>query len=481
MTHDGTRPSAALEPTRSPSDPTISDVGVGTSRVRRSVPSPESGERSILYKAAARLLMDSLDYEATLAAVAGLALPDMGAWSIVDVCERSGTMRRVAIVHPEPEMEKLTLRLVRSWPPQTEDPLGAPVVMRTGETQVVSKVSDAMLIEVARDQENLTLLRKLGIGSFVVVPLKARRKILGAITFVSRKKGRRYTDEDLVLAEDLASLGALAIERANLFEESQSARTLANERAEIAERHQKDLEQILEIQARLVRGFSHDVKNPLGAAQGYAMLLEEEIIDTLTPRQKQSVNRIGASIHSAIALIDDLVEYARSKIGDVRVQTESTNVGEIAGEILEEHRAQIEAAGLDATFELTWGLEPIWSDRARIRQILGNLLSNAVKYCDQGRVSMVVKAHAAGEAPWPGWWIAVAVADTGRGISEADQRLIFQEFARLEPATTQGTGLGLAISELMAEALGGHITLVSEVGKGSTFTLWLPTQEPLPA
>jgi signal transduction histidine kinase len=333
---------------------------------------------------------------------------------------------------------------------------------------------------VARDRENLAVLRKLGIGSLVVVPLTARRQVYGTITFVSRIRNRKYTEEDLGLAEDLAALGALAIERASLYEASQSARNLATDRAELAEHQHRHLEQVMEVQARLVRGFSHDVRNPLGAAQGYALLLEEEIIDTLTPRQKQSVKRIVASIHSALALIDDLVEYAKGKMGNLRIERAPAPIGEIAGEILEEYRAQIEAAGLSVQFQLPWDLAPIWSDRSRIRQILSNLLSNAVKYTHRGVVSVRVEGHAAGSAPWPGAWVSVAVADTGRGISEADQRLIFQEFARLEPATTQGSGLGLAISESMAEALGGRITLVSEVERGSTFTLWLPTQEPMP-
>jgi signal transduction histidine kinase len=445
---------------------------------RRAPVSTNSSQRSVLYKAAARLLMDSLDYESTLAAVAGLALPDIGSWSIVDLYERSGSMRRLAIVHPDAEMQKLTRRLVRSWPPQSENPHGAPVAMRTGETQVVSRVSDAMLIAVARDKDDLTLLRKLGIGSYVVVPLTARRQVLGAITFVSRMRGRTYTEDDLGLAEDLAALGALAIERANVYEESQSARSLATDRAEVAERQQRDLEQIMEVQARLVRGFSHDVRNPLGAAQGYALLLEEEIIDTLTARQKQSVRQIGASIHSALALIDDLVEYAKSKMGNVKIERSLTNVGELAEEILEEYRAQIEAAGLGVQFEVPWGLAPIRSDRARIRQILGNLISNALKYTEHGVVSVRVEAHPHG-APWPGGWIAVAVADTGHGIPQEHQRLIFQEFARLEPTTTQGSGLGLAISEWMAESLGARITLSSKPGLGSTFTLWLPLQEPI--
>lgn len=230
----------------------------------------------------------------------------------------------------------------------------------------------------------------------------------------------------------------------------------------------------MEIQARLVRGFSHDVKNPLGAAQGYAQLLEDGVVDSLTPRQATSVARIGASIRSALALIDDLVEYARTKRGLVEVHPGPTKVADPTSEIVEEYRAQIEAAGLGLDVELSTDIPVIQSDRIRIRQILGNLLSNAVKFTKEGRVTVRVQLRDGGAVQRPGKWIAVDVADTGHGIAEEDRDLIFQEFARLDPTATKGSGLGLAISKWIADSLDARITLASKVGEGSTFTLWLP-------
>ena len=435
-------------------------------RERERVKPSDSAPRSTFLGRATHLLMESLDYEVTLATVAGLALPELGAWSIVDIVQPSGSMRRLAIVHPDPEMQKRARLLQQSWPPQTEDQIGAPVVMRTRKTQVVSHVSDEMLVKFARDDENLEHLRKLGIASFLVVPLIVRGQVSGAVTYV-RASDHPYTQSDLGLADDLSYLSALAIEHARLHRESAT-------RAVVAERQQKDLERIMEIQARLVRGFSHDVKNPLGAAQGYAQLLEDGVIDSLTPGQSKSVVRIGASIRSALALIDDLVEYARTKMGKVEVLPGPTNVGDLAKEIAEEYRAQIEAAGLDLEIDISLDLPVIQSDGIRVRQILGNLLSNAIKYTKQGRVTVRVELCRQDQVPWSGDWMAIHVADTGYGIREEDQHLVFQEFARLEPTTTTGTGLGLAISQWIADALGARVTLSSDVGKGSTFTLWLP-------
>src|SRR5688572_26065519 len=204
-------------------------------------PSPPGGglpESPSFFGKASQLLMGSLDYESTLATVAGLALPELGSWSILDLIE-SGSIRRVAIVHPDPEMQILARKLQRQWPPETEDPLGAPVVVRTAAPQVVSRVTDKLLMEVARDKENLAILRKLGIESFLVVPLISSNGILGAITFISGPTGRRHTKRDLAKAQGLAAVSALAIEHARMHRESQDARNQAAERAEVAERQQR--------------------------------------------------------------------------------------------------------------------------------------------------------------------------------------------------------------------------------------------------
>jgi signal transduction histidine kinase len=232
---------------------------------------------------------------------------------------------------------------------------------------------------------------------------------------------------------------------------------------------------MMEIQARLVRGFSHDVKNPLGAALGYAAILEEGIVDT-APKRAQSLHRMSASIRSALSLIDHLVEYAKTKMAKVEIRPGPTDVAELVEEIAEEYRGQIEAAGLVLLVGRAPTLPIIESDRIRIREILGNLLSNAVKYSVRGSIELRCELGAPAAAPPDSEWIAVHVADTGPGIAEADQALVFEEFARLDPSATQGTGLGLPISQWIANALGARISLESRVGHGSTFTLWLPTQ-----
>ena len=420
------------------------------------------------------LVRTSQSYESALAAVARLSLPDFGAWSIVDVIERPKTMRRLAIIHPDPDKQELARALPVGWPPDTEDPIGAPVVMRTRKPHIVQEVPDDMLVEFARNEENLRALRELGIGSYVVVPLVVGDEVLGAVTFVSDKAGQRYSEDDLSEAEEMAALIALVIHNARLHRDTRRARKRAERAAEEAMQQQRDLEHVMEVQSRLVRGFSHDLKNPLGAALGHADLLANGIKGDLTPEQLASVTRISTNIQSSLDLIDDLVGYASRKMEKLEIRPAPTSVAAIGREVAEEYRAQVEGAGLELHIELPDELPKIWSDRIRIRQILGNLFSNAVKYTTEGHVRIGADVCRTGATSDGGEALALRVSDTGRGIPDEKQELLFKEFARLEPAETAGVGLGLAISRSIANALGGEITVQSAPGEGSTFTLWLP-------
>src|SRR5690606_37996068 len=133
-----------------------------------------------------------------------------------------------------------------------------------------------------------------------------------------------------------------------------------------------------------------------------------------------------------------------------------------------------EAKGLTVDIQCDRDMPMIETDAARVRQILGNLLSNATKYTDHGRISVRASIRSDGAAPGPGRWIAIDVTDTGTGIPKDKQAFVFEEFARIEPTEKAGAGIGLAISRRTARALGGEVTVESDVGKGSTFTLWLP-------
>ncbi len=244
--------------------------------------------------------------------------------------------------------------------------------------------------------------------------------------------------------------------------EEERARLLENER-----RAREELERVMESRSRLIRGFTHDVKNPLGAADGFAVLLEEGIRGELTSEQQESVHRIRRSIHTALDLIGDLLELARAEAGQVSIDRVTMDVAEATREIVDEYRPQAQAKGLSLRVHAPEGMPPVCADPARVRQVLGNLVSNAVKYTHEGEVEVRV------EAP-DGSRLAVRVRDTGPGIADEDRERVFEEFIRLEPGAGRGAGIGLSIGRRIARLMDGDVTLESEPGKGSTFTLWLP-------
>jgi signal transduction histidine kinase len=241
-----------------------------------------------------------------------------------------------------------------------------------------------------------------------------------------------------------------------------------------AEERRRDLERVTESRNRLMRGFTHDVKNPIGAADGFMQLLQDGILDPLTARQQHAISRSRVLLASALRLIGDLLDVARTESDKLEVRFERIDVVGIASDLVEEYRPLAARKGLRLSMETLSRPCLVHSDPVRVRQVLGNLISNAVKYTEHGQVTVRVcepeSSHDGDDASRAG----IAVSDTGVGIPAEKREILFEEFVRLDPSTAPGAGVGLAISRRIAQALRGDITVESEAGRGSTFTLWLP-------
>ena len=238
---------------------------------------------------------------------------------------------------------------------------------------------------------------------------------------------------------------------------------------------------LTDARARLLRGITHDVKNPLGAAKGYAELLSMGIKGPVTPEQAPLVEGIERSIDGALAIIADLLDVARADSGGLTVRREPVDLARVLREVVDDHRAAAESAGHLVELAVE---EPLamHTDATRVRQIVENLLSNATKYTPRpGRIRVwaeVVDGGGAAPVPRPGRWVAVRVSDTGPGIPPPMREVIFDEFARLaEHADVKGHGLGLAISRRIARLLGGELVVADDDGPGATFVLWMPCRD----
>ncbi|MDQ1557157.1 MAG: hypothetical protein QOD32_217 [Pyrinomonadaceae bacterium] len=176
---------------------------------------------------ASTALSSSLDYETTLATVARLAVPQFADWCGVDMADEDGLLRRLAVAHVDPAKIEWAHEIYQRYPPDPADPQGLYHVLRTGESEFYPDIPDDMLVAGARDAEHLEIMRQVGFGSVMLVPLKARERVLGVITFVNTETSRRHGVEDLALAEDLARRAALAVENARLYRAERQTREAA--------------------------------------------------------------------------------------------------------------------------------------------------------------------------------------------------------------------------------------------------------------
>lgn len=172
---------------------------------------------------ASTLLSASLDYQTTLENLARLAVPDIADWCIVDVLEQNQTLQRVAVAHADPAKAQQAHELQYYYPPDLTNPTGVARVLRTGKPEFYVEVANPLLVATARDPEHLERLQELDFQSVMCVPLLARGRTLGVITLILAESGRRHTQADLSLVEDLARRAALAVDNARLYREAQEA------------------------------------------------------------------------------------------------------------------------------------------------------------------------------------------------------------------------------------------------------------------
>ncbi|HET7583757.1 MAG TPA: ATP-binding protein [Gemmatimonadaceae bacterium] len=443
---------------------------------------------------ASMLLHASRNYEATLVTVAQLAVPRIADWCAVDLLQEHGTLARLAVVHEDESKVQLARDLQRRYPADTTADRGVHHVLRTGEPQLITNVTDALLQEAARDDEHLALLRSIGFRSAMIVPLVAHERILGALTFVSAESGRRFDEHDLDVAADLARRAAAAIEIARLLRDVQDAHQELEMQAEELEQTLEELEAANEdltrrgMEAESARAdavaanrakseflamMSHELRTPLNAIGGYTQLLEMGILSPLSEGQRFYVDRIWKSHRVLLALINDVLNFARLETGHVQFEAADVSVDAMLRTMDELIEPQLRDKQLSYRYH---GGDPdvtVRADHEKARQIVLNLLTNAVKFTDPGgRIELAWEPDDED--------VHIHVRDTGRGIPADKREAIFAPFVQVDRQVASdgsGVGLGLAISRDLARAMGGDLAVESEPGVGSTFTVTLPRRE----
>ena len=289
-----------------------------------------------------------------------------------------------------------------------------------------------------------------------------------------------------------------------LRHERRQARSLV-ERSKELERLSSELLRVNRMKSEFLANVSHELRTPLNAIVGFVDLLREGVYGELAPRQVKPVERIEASANHLRHLVDQVLDLAKMAAGRLEIHTETIDLRPFVLDVASEIESLVSEKGLSLSLVMGAALPRIRTDPTHLRQILMNLLGNAVKYTNEGGI--VIRTRLVDSLPDSGQpagqttltadrgshpatqWIGIQVIDTGIGIDPADQTRIFEEFEQVDAgprgnSAERGTGLGLPISRRLAALIGGIVELESELGKGSTFTLWLPVDSgdsPIPA
>jgi PAS domain S-box-containing protein len=388
------------------------------------------------------------DYKSTLEKVANMAVPYFADWCAVDMLEFDGSLRRLAVAHVDPRKIQLAHELFRRYPPQPSDAHGVMNVLRTGQREWMSVIPDSLLVEATRDEDHLRIARQLGLTSFICVPLRSRKEVLGALTFVTAESGRVYDSNDLAAAEDLTHRAVIAIENANLL-------------AALKESDRRKDE--------FLAMLAHELRNPLAPIRNSVQILRGR--DLTLSQRRWATEVIDRQVHQMTRLVDDLLDISRITRGKIELRKERVELADVLINAVEASRPLIEKWGHELTVSVADEPIVLYADPARLAQVFQNLLNNAAKYMDQGGHIWVSAERQDDRA-------VVRVLDTGIGIPPEMLPRIFDMFTQVDHSLDRaegGLGLGLTLVQRLVEMHGGSVSAHSEgLGQGSEFVVRLP-------
>ena len=393
---------------------------------------------------ASRVLVESLDYQATLKTVARLAVPDIADWCVVDLLQPDGVLARVAVEHRDPVRLELARRLQQRFPPKVDAKSGPTNVTRTGQTEFATHLADAVVRQIAPEPERFRLLSRLGMNSYISVPLATRDRILGSITFFT-ESARVFDADDVLMAEELARRAATAIDNARLYEEARRA-----------VRSRDDMLAIV----------THDLRTPLSAIMTAAALQLSTIPDDENGRRTRSrAETIQRSAQHMNRLIRDLTDLEQIDAGRFAIERTSQDPIPLMRHVVETLQPVAARRGSYIGTDVIGTIPLVPCDGDRVIQVLSNLASNAIKV-GASTVTIRVEARAAD--------VLCTVSDTGPGIAREDLPFVFDRYWRATATHYKGTGLGLPIAKGIVDAHGGQIWVESEIGTGTQFFFTLP-------
>jgi len=394
------------------------------------------------------VLAGSLDYGTTLARAARLAVSQLADWCLIDMRIADELVERTAVARESLDTGGLAPRLEGRYPIPRRPAFGLGKLLEGVEPEIVAEASAAFLANLAVDPQQLRAIHRLDCRSAMIVPLVARGKTIGIMSFLSSRVGRRYDDDALALATELARRVAPAIDNARLFEEAQEAVRRRDE---------------------FLAMLSHELRNPLDSIVNAGALVR------LCAGDVAKLDETGGVIerqgrHMA-RLLDDLLDLSRITRGKIELRKQPVFLEKVLEAALVACRPAIDGAGHE--LRVAFPGEPLAAsaDPTRLEQVFNNLLVNAAKYTHvNGRISVQARRES-DEA-------VIVISDNGVGITPDALPRIFEPFFQSDSSIDRaggGLGVGLTLVRRLVELHGGSVAAASAgVGLGSQFEVRLP-------
>jgi signal transduction histidine kinase len=327
----------------------------------------------------------------------------------------------------------------------------------TGRTVLEGKV---IHIPDAQNDPEYTMTELIKLDPFrtmLGVPLLREGNPIGVIT-LTRAIVRPFTKQEIQLVTTFADQAVIAIENVRLFEEIQDKN--------------QQLAQASQNKSQFLSSMSHELRTPLNAIIGLTEMMVTNAARFGTDKALEPLRRVNAAGTHLLSLINEVLDLSKIEAGKLELNPEPVNLPRLIDEVIGTAGQLAEKNKNRLVVEAQENVGALTADPMRLKQILLNLLSNACKFTKEGEVALRVRKVADGRD-----WVELAVADTGIGLTAEQQAKLFQEFTQADSLTARrygGTGLGLALSRKLARMMGGDVTVTSEMGKGSVFTVRLP-------
>lgn len=393
------------------------------------------------------ILSASLDYEESIPAAVRLAVTQLGDWCTVSFVDDQGAARRVAVVHRDPEKDRLAQRMMTEFPPRRDMPPPVTESINHRRPTILNALDEQFLASASSGPEHAQLVRELGFGSMLVAPMVARGRTIGALTFLAAQKGR-FDDADAELGELIARRAAIAIDNAQLY------------RAAVEANNAKD---------EFLATISHELRTPMTATLGWVRMLSLGHFDPET--HKTALDAIERSTRAQAKLIEDILDVSSITLGKFRLDREPVDLRAVVDAAIDTLRPASEGKQIAINVDTSRWNGIVHGDADRLQQVIWNLVSNSIKFGRRnGHIDVTVERiddHA-----------RISVSDDGPGIDAAFLPFVFDRFRQADSSATRshgGLGLGLAIVRHLTELHGGTVGVASDgTGKGSTFIVELP-------